>query len=185
MMCVQCEVIYNGNVEGVTWVIDFGSVAWTFRSKRCECQFDCTLTLRVPSIDISVLVVSHFHFAAMSLDGEPVLIPPTAGHPSLLPAQLSGTKLNGHAPETQEGSPASGRLQIINDEKNFTSVLLARFKFFSNTQRQLHRTHLSSQIERWGLRDVGFNYNIAAVFGSQSTGKSKVTRQSRPVQSTE
>lgn len=31
---------------------------------------------------------------------------------------------------------------------------------------------LSTQIERWGLRDVGFDYNIVAVFGSQSTGKS-------------
>ena len=27
-------------------------------------------------------------------------------------------------------------------------------------------------MERWGLRDAGFNYNIVAVFGSQSTGKS-------------
>ncbi|KIK63215.1 hypothetical protein GYMLUDRAFT_242260 [Collybiopsis luxurians FD-317 M1] len=53
---------------------------------------------------------------------------------------------NGH-------SPLSQRLQIINDEKKFTQ-------------------ELTSQIERWGLRDVGFNYNLVAVFGSQSTGKS-------------
>ncbi|KAG6335255.1 hypothetical protein ID866_3830 [Astraeus odoratus] len=55
---------------------------------------------------------------------------------------------NGHIPH---GS--SEQIQIINDEKNFTP-------------------RLSAQIEEWGLRDVGFNYNIVAVFGSQSTGKS-------------
>ncbi|KAJ7091897.1 RHD3/Sey1 [Mycena belliarum] len=55
---------------------------------------------------------------------------------------------NGHAP-----AAASERLQIINDEKKFTP-------------------ELGAQIERWGLRDAGFGYNIVAVFGSQSTGKS-------------
>ncbi|KAF9067200.1 RHD3/Sey1 [Rhodocollybia butyracea] len=48
---------------------------------------------------------------------------------------------------------ASERVQIINDQKEFTQ-------------------ELTSQIERWGLRDAGFDYNIVAVFGSQSTGKS-------------
>lgn len=28
--------------------------------------------------------------------------------------------------------------------------------------------------QKWGLKDAGFNYNLAAIFGSQSTGKSKV-----------
>ncbi|KAJ7693445.1 RHD3/Sey1 [Mycena rosella] len=55
---------------------------------------------------------------------------------------------NGHSPPA-----ASERLQIINDEKKFTP-------------------DLGAQIERWGLRDAGFGYNIVAVFGSQSTGKS-------------
>lgn len=27
--------------------------------------------------------------------------------------------------------------------------------------------------EKWNLADAGFEYNIVAVFGSQSTGKSK------------
>ncbi|KAG1752794.1 RHD3/Sey1 [Suillus lakei] len=91
----------------------------------------------------------------MSLDGQPVQIHPSAVDSSLLAAQLNGTKptINGHASESNEGSPISERLQVINDEKNFT-------------------THLTSQIGRWGLRDAGFNYNIVAVFGSQSTGKS-------------
>ncbi|KAJ8584278.1 root hair defective 3 GTP-binding protein [Rhizopogon salebrosus TDB-379] len=89
----------------------------------------------------------------MSLDGQSDLIPPSTVDPPLPAAQLNGTNLNGHALATSESSPASERLQVINDEKNFT-------------------THLASQIERWGLRDAGFNYNIVAVFGSQSTGKS-------------
>lgn len=56
-------------------------------------------------------------------------------------------RLNGHVCGNSE------QIQIINEEKNFTP-------------------HLSAQIERWGLRDAGFSYNIVAVFGSQSTGKS-------------
>ncbi|KAG5641514.1 Dynamin-like GTPase that mediates homotypic ER fusion [Asterophora parasitica] len=50
-------------------------------------------------------------------------------------------------------SASTERIQIINDEKAFTP-------------------DLTTQIERWGLRDAGFNYNLVAVFGSQSTGKS-------------
>jgi len=37
---------------------------------------------------------------------------------------------------------------------------------------RLHSTRLGEQLEKWGLNDVGFAYNIVAVFGSQSTGKS-------------
>ncbi|ETW80976.1 hypothetical protein HETIRDRAFT_410153 [Heterobasidion irregulare TC 32-1] len=59
----------------------------------------------------------------------------------------NGHSANSHLP----GS--SDRAQIINDEKQFT-------------------TELNAQIEQWGLRDVGFGYNIVSVFGSQSTGKS-------------
>lgn len=29
--------------------------------------------------------------------------------------------------------------------------------------------------QKWDLKEAGFNYNLAAVFGSQSTGKSKYT----------
>ena len=35
-----------------------------------------------------------------------------------------------------------------------------------------YRPQLTTQITKWGLRDAGFAYNIVAVFGSQSTGKS-------------
>lgn len=91
----------------------------------------------------------------MSLDGQSVKIPHSTLDSSLLAAHLNGTKptMNGRALENNGGSSTSERLQVINDEKNFT-------------------THLTSQIGRWGLRDAGFNYNIVAVFGSQSTGKS-------------
>ncbi|KAJ6498856.1 RHD3/Sey1 [Mycena sanguinolenta] len=63
------------------------------------------------------------------------------------PKSPGNALVNGHAPGVSE------RLQIIDDEKKFTP-------------------DLSEQIERWGLRDAGFGYNIVAVFGSQSTGKS-------------
>ncbi|KAG2128946.1 RHD3/Sey1 [Suillus bovinus] len=91
----------------------------------------------------------------MSLNGQSVKIPHSAFDPSLLATQLNSTKptINGHTSESNKILSTSERLQVINDEKNFT-------------------THLTSQIGRWGLRDAGFNYNIVAVFGSQSTGKS-------------
>ena len=36
----------------------------------------------------------------------------------------------------------------------------------------VRRRELTPQISRWGLQEVGFDYDIVAVFGSQSTGKS-------------
>ncbi|KAF8348393.1 RHD3/Sey1 [Amanita rubescens] len=65
---------------------------------------------------------------------------------AVLPPGDSSTT-NGHARGYLD------RIQIIDDEKNFTSKL-------------------NAQLEQWDLRDVGFGYNIVAVFGSQSTGKS-------------
>ncbi|KAF8228882.1 root hair defective 3 GTP-binding protein [Tricholoma matsutake] len=61
--------------------------------------------------------------------------------------------VNGHLPNGNSSSGSTQGIQIVNDEKQFTP-------------------DLSSQIEQWGLRDAGFEYNIVAVFGSQSTGKS-------------
>ncbi|KAH9910461.1 root hair defective 3 GTP-binding protein [Fomitopsis serialis] len=60
---------------------------------------------------------------------------------------MNGNHVNGDA------KPNNERIQIINDEKQFTPEL----------------TH---QVERWGLQNAGFDYDIVAVFGSQSTGKS-------------
>ncbi|KAH9055527.1 protein SEY1 [Lactarius vividus] len=67
--------------------------------------------------------------------------------PTPPPLQLKPT-LNGH-----NSNGTSDRLQIINDQKEFTSSL-------------------NDQISAWSLHDVGFDYNLVAVFGSQSTGKS-------------
>ncbi|KAH6913877.1 protein SEY1 [Coprinopsis sp. MPI-PUGE-AT-0042] len=51
------------------------------------------------------------------------------------------------------GDASTERIQIVDEDKNFTQ-------------------QLTQQISRWGLRDSGFSYNLVAVFGSQSTGKS-------------
>jgi hypothetical protein len=47
------------------------------------------------------------------------------------------------------------------------------------THIPIARQQLTTQIERWGLRDAGFSYNIVAVFGSQSTGKSTCSLKAR------
>ncbi|EIW70479.1 protein SEY1 [Tremella mesenterica] len=57
---------------------------------------------------------------------------------------------NGHSPTNKVGD---GRLQVVDEHQNFTK-------------------DLSSYLERWGLLDKGFAYDVVAVFGSQSTGKS-------------
>lgn len=62
-------------------------------------------------------------------------------------ANAGGSYVNGHV------KGQNTRLQIIDDEKHFSP-------------------ELSKQIQQWGLQDAGFNYNLVAVFGSQSTGKS-------------
>ncbi|CAL1706761.1 unnamed protein product [Somion occarium] len=65
-------------------------------------------------------------------------------------AAVNGYHTNGNA---TSNDPSIERVQIIDDEKRFTS-------------------DLTPQIERWGLQNAGFDYDIVAVFGSQSTGKS-------------
>ncbi|KAJ3289085.1 Dynamin-like GTPase that mediates homotypic ER fusion [Rhizoclosmatium sp. JEL0117] len=50
--------------------------------------------------------------------------------------------------------PKDSRLQIINDSKLFSPIVTEYMK------------------KHWGLADKGFDYNVVAVFGSQSTGKS-------------
>ncbi|KAI0744113.1 root hair defective 3 GTP-binding protein [Daedaleopsis nitida] len=62
---------------------------------------------------------------------------------------------NGHYPNgsTPTSEASTERTQIINDEKEFNP-------------------DLTKQIEKWGLQNAGFDYNLVAVFGSQSTGKS-------------
>ncbi|OCH93787.1 protein SEY1 [Obba rivulosa] len=64
---------------------------------------------------------------------------------------VNGHYANGDTPASSE--PSYERVQIINDEKQFTP-------------------DLTNQVQRWGLHNAGFDYDIVAVFGSQSTGKS-------------
>ena len=46
-------------------------------------------------------------------------------------------------------------------------------KQFINPPSIIYRTQLNSHMKNWELYDRGFAYNLVAVFGSQSTGKSK------------
>ncbi|CCL98665.1 uncharacterized protein FIBRA_00667 [Fibroporia radiculosa] len=64
---------------------------------------------------------------------------------------MNGHYANGDATSNKE--PSYERVQLINDEKQFMP-------------------ELTPQMGRWGLQNAGFDYNIVAVFGSQSTGKS-------------
>ncbi|GJE92681.1 root hair defective 3 GTP-binding protein [Phanerochaete sordida] len=73
---------------------------------------------------------------------------------------MTDIQLNGHtvpngasAHASTDNAASFERVQIINDEKQFTP-------------------ELTKQVERWGLQNAGFDYDIVAVFGSQSTGKS-------------
>ncbi|KAH9971141.1 RHD3/Sey1 [Lactifluus volemus] len=59
---------------------------------------------------------------------------------------------------TVNGQRTFDRLHLIDDKKRFTP-------------------NLSDQISAWGLRNAGFDYNLVAVFGSQSTGKSTLLNQ--------
>jgi len=68
------------------------------------------------------------------------------------PIQLANG--NGNAAAAAGASNYSNeRIQIVDENKVFTP-------------------DLEKQVERWGLRDSGFAYNLVSVFGSQSTGKS-------------
>ncbi|KAL6300479.1 RHD3/Sey1 [Sparassis latifolia] len=84
---------------------------------------------------------------------QPSVLPPASSFQSS--SSKSRTSLvNGHysnGDATRES--ASVRVQIIDDEKQFTS-------------------ELTPQIATWGLQNAGFDYDIVSVFGSQSTGKS-------------
>ncbi|KAG0296678.1 Dynamin-like GTPase that mediates homotypic ER fusion [Linnemannia gamsii] len=63
----------------------------------------------------------------------------------------AGAGAEATTPSSKELLP---RLHLIDDEKRFSGEL---------------STYVCS---KWGLKDAGFNYNLAAIFGSQSTGKS-------------
>lgn len=62
------------------------------------------------------------------------------------------------------------RIQIVDENKEFTLVCLASLRRV--LMLDAYRKDLGTQIGRWGLGDAGFGYDVVAVFGSQSTGKS-------------
>ena len=84
--------------------------------------------------------------------------------PTTQPLKLKPT-LNGHT-----ANSTSDRLQIIDNEKQFTFVYVQGV--CGLVLISFCRSSLNDQISAWNLRDVGFDYNLVAVFGSQSTGKS-------------
>ncbi|KAI0335152.1 root hair defective 3 GTP-binding protein [Cubamyces sp. BRFM 1775] len=84
-------------------------------------------------------------------DMMPAPIPKSNGAPSAgRTAAANGHYVNGTASTTDASTE---RIQIVDDEKQFSPAL-------------------TQQIQKWGLQNAGFDYDIVAVFGSQSTGKS-------------
>ncbi|KAI8374856.1 RHD3/Sey1 [Blakeslea trispora] len=53
----------------------------------------------------------------------------------------------------KENTEPTSQIQVIDEKKQFNQ-------------------HLAEHVQKWGLLDVGLDYNVVAVFGSQSTGKS-------------
>ena len=89
------------------------------------------------------------------------------------PASFSKPTLNGHQPNGDAAKePSSERVQIIDDEKRFTYACSIGFQIHRQDSFSICRAELTPQLTRWGLQDAGFDYDIVAVFGSQSTGKS-------------
>ncbi|CAG8785631.1 221_t:CDS:2, partial [Acaulospora morrowiae] len=59
---------------------------------------------------------------------------------------------NGQVQQVNGVHKTMPRLQIIDENQHFSQ-------------------ELPEYMKAWGLADSGFNYNLVAVFGSQSTGK--------------
>ncbi|KAF9438590.1 Dynamin-like GTPase that mediates homotypic ER fusion [Entomortierella beljakovae] len=73
---------------------------------------------------------------------------------NVVPDVNGTTILSGKPVELGKPKQSQPRLHLIDENQKFSE-------------------NLSSHVaQEWGLRDAGFNYNLAAVFGSQSTGKS-------------
>lgn len=74
---------------------------------------------------------------------------------SSLTLETSTTQSHHRAPETTKlpSSTVSERLQLIDERQHFNH-------------------DMTKYLEKWGLQHVGFDYDLCAVVGSQSTGKS-------------
>lgn len=69
------------------------------------------------------------------------------------PAAAASNAVNTSAPAAN-GAPEGGRMQLIDEDQKFNS------------------SQFAPSLENWGLADAGFGYDLCAVLGSQSTGKS-------------
>ncbi|SPO21462.1 probable Protein SEY1 [Ustilago trichophora] len=77
----------------------------------------------------------------------------TPAVPSIAPS--SSTTSTSNALTSTKSTPAdAGRMQLINEEQKFNSA------------------QFGPHLDNWGLADAGFGYDLCAVLGSQSTGKS-------------
>jgi hypothetical protein len=130
-------------------------------------------------------------------------IVPDVDHPlvddHVVPEVIDSPSLNNTKPE--QTSKVLSRLHLIDEEQKFRyspppfpsifctlqlmvllhvpSCLLACSLTWHGISfhcwKQNYSQELSNYInEKWTLKDAGFNYNLAAIFGSQSTGKSKL-----------
>ncbi|KAF9153376.1 Dynamin-like GTPase that mediates homotypic ER fusion [Linnemannia schmuckeri] len=83
-------------------------------------------------------------------------IVPDVDHPlvndHVVPDVIDSPSLNNSKPA--QTPTVLSRLHLIDEEQKFSAEL---------------STYIN---EKWTLKDAGFNYNLAAIFGSQSTGKS-------------
>lgn len=87
----------------------------------------------------------------------PAVVPAGASQPTSAAASTIATSQS-VAPTTtstkSHAAPANNRMQLIDENQKFNS------------------TEFSPNLESWGLADAGFGYDLCAVLGSQSTGKS-------------
>ncbi|KDQ21608.1 hypothetical protein BOTBODRAFT_208395 [Botryobasidium botryosum FD-172 SS1] len=86
----------------------------------------------------------------MALNAQPA----TNGHADSLASSSSlSADINPPVTNGVNGQSLTTRVQVVNEDKEFSK-------------------DLGDHIERWGLHNAGFGYDVVAVFGSQSTGKS-------------
>ncbi|KAF9903376.1 Dynamin-like GTPase that mediates homotypic ER fusion [Linnemannia zychae] len=79
---------------------------------------------------------------------------PTAPHAMDKLSQSDKIATGAEVGATPSSKQLLPRLHLIDDEKRFSGELSTYIR------------------DKWNLKDAGFNYNLAAIFGSQSTGKS-------------
>ena len=78
---------------------------------------------------------------------------------------------------------SESRLQVVDENQNFSYVGLSIYrnlcKSLTCVPSGVNRKALSKYLSKWELLDKGFAYDVVAVFGSQSTGKSELDWSSR------